>query len=304
MRRGHELGSGRPGWPQATSGAWVKDCENLVAADDRLPLVLAEKVPVSGAELISLCYLCQHVKAHHAAATTLFERAFTSEPRLEQDWAQQHRYNAACSAALAGGGKGKDAGKLTDEEKAKLRKLARGWLDADLAVFSKRLENADGLLTWEIEQRLLHWHKDADLAGIRDADALAKLPAEESKLWRAVWEDAARLLKDARGRFTETRLTGELTAKEKRRVHEFKFTAGKMYVVDLESTQFNTLLKLEDANGKLLAANDDISADNLNSRFVINGKVDGLLRVVATSFVEAGVGTYTLTIREFTGRSE
>jgi hypothetical protein len=267
--------------------------------DERLPLVLAEKVPAAAAELIALGSLCQQLKAHHAAAAALFERAFTSEPRLERDWAKQHRYNAACSAALAGGGKGKDADKLTDDEKRKLRKLSHRWLSTDLEMLSKRLEKADGVLTEQFERRLLHWHKDADLAGIRDADHLAKLPAEESKLWRALWDDAARLLKDVRSRFTEKRLTGELTAKEKSHVSVYKFAAGNVYVIDLESAQFNTFLKLEDAKGKLLAENDDISADNLNSRLVINGKADGLLRVVATSFQEAGTGAYTLTIREF-----
>ncbi len=159
--------------------------------DELVPLVLADKVSqVTAPELLSLAYLCQRYKSHHTAAATLFQRAFAVDAKLEQDLGKQHRYNAACSAALAGLGKGNDAGKLNDEEKEKFRKLAYGWLSADLDVFSKRLEMADGGTTWQFEQRLLHWHRDADLAGIRDADALAKLPAEESKLWRALWDDA------------------------------------------------------------------------------------------------------------------
>ncbi len=101
------------------------------------------------------------------------------------------------------------------------------------------------------------------------------------------------------GRFTEMRLTGKLTTKEKRGVHEHKVVAGRVYVIDLESTQFNTFLKLEDVNGKLLSQNDDVSADNLNSRLVVRAPKTEVIHVVATSFLEAGIGTYTLTIRDF-----
>ena len=42
-----------------------------------------------------------------------------------------------------------------------------------------------------------HWQKDTDLAGIRDAAALAKLPAEEQKACTQLWADVAALLKKA-----------------------------------------------------------------------------------------------------------
>jgi len=42
-----------------------------------------------------------------------------------------------------------------------------------------------------------HWQKDSDLAGIRDAAALAKLPAEEQKAFTQLWADVAALLKKA-----------------------------------------------------------------------------------------------------------
>jgi hypothetical protein len=34
---------------------------------------------------------------------------------------------------------------------------------------------------------MLHWQEDTDLAGVRDAAALAQLPADERKEWRTLW---------------------------------------------------------------------------------------------------------------------
>ena len=43
----------------------------------------------------------------------------------------------------------------------------------------------------------MHWQEDRDLAGVRDKDALAKLPAEERAAWEKLWADVAALLKKA-----------------------------------------------------------------------------------------------------------
>jgi hypothetical protein len=75
--------------------------------------------------------------------------------------------------------------------------------------------------------------------------------------------------------------------------------AGRTYLLELESTAFDTFLKLQDPAGKQIAENDDISADNLNSRLIFTPPADGVYRLVATSFEQAGAGPYTLRIREF-----
>ncbi len=41
---------------------------------------------------------------------------------------------------------------------------------------------------------LRHRQEDADLAGVRDADALAKLPEAERQDWEALWAEVDRLL--------------------------------------------------------------------------------------------------------------
>ena len=50
-------------------------------------------------------------------------------------------------------------------------------------------------------QRVLrHWRQDTDLTGIRDAAALAKLPADEQKAYTQLWADVAALFKKAEGK--------------------------------------------------------------------------------------------------------
>ena len=48
-----------------------------------------------------------------------------------------------------------------------------------------------------MRQTLRHWQKDTDLAGLRDAAALAKLPADEQKTFTQLWTDVAAVLKEA-----------------------------------------------------------------------------------------------------------
>jgi hypothetical protein len=48
-----------------------------------------------------------------------------------------------------------------------------------------------------VSAALRHWQKDADLAGLRDKEALAKLSAEERAACANLWADVAALLKKA-----------------------------------------------------------------------------------------------------------
>ncbi len=47
------------------------------------------------------------------------------------------------------------------------------------------------------QQQMKHWQADADSTGVRDQDALAKLPAEERGAWQQLWADVAKVLKRA-----------------------------------------------------------------------------------------------------------
>jgi hypothetical protein len=46
-----------------------------------------------------------------------------------------------------------------------------------------------------MHQSLRHWQEDTDLASVRDAAALGKLPESERIEWKKLWADVADLLK-------------------------------------------------------------------------------------------------------------
>jgi hypothetical protein len=108
---------------------------------------------------------------------------------------QGHRYNAACSAALAAAGKREDAQHLPDKVRLMLRRQALGWLRADLALWAARRETTRPEASGQIAQTLHHWQLDADLAAVRDREALAQLPDEEREAFTSLWNEVAALLK-------------------------------------------------------------------------------------------------------------
>ena len=112
------------------------------------------------------------------------------------------------------------------------------------------------------------------------------------------------LPKEGLSRIREARLQGSLSAKETSKVHEIKMTAGKSYMIDMESIDFDPFLKLEDAQGKLLAENNDISPNNHNSRILFIPPQDGTYRIIATSFQQQGQGQYEIILRTFVGKEK
>jgi eukaryotic-like serine/threonine-protein kinase len=280
----------------------LQRCDQLLALDKQLSLILnGEDPPNHAAELLALADLCRQYKHDYAAATRFYAGALEKEPRLANDLQNNLRYSAAGAASLAAAGKGKDADKLQDQDRTKLRQQALDWLRADLAPWRKQSQSGNVEEVHLLIQKLPHWQRDPDLAGVRDAKELTGLPKEERESWQQLWADLAQLLKETRARFIETPHQGTLTAKQTERVYEVELFAGKSYVLDLESSQFDSYLRLEDAKGKVLAENDDISPQDQNSRLIFTPTQTGVYRIIATSFQQQGTGAYTLTIREFTG---
>ncbi|MDB5352869.1 MAG: serine/threonine protein kinase [Planctomycetota bacterium] len=193
LRMGHNLGWKRPGWSHP-SERWVEDCEMSVALEPRLPALLrGDDSPKDNAERLSLGQLCQDMK-RFAASARFRGDALTDDPKLADDRKAQHSYDAACSAALAGTGQGKDDPKPDDAARAKLRQQARDWLRDELSAWEK-VAMTDGPGNKPLVVKALeHWKTDADLAGVRDAQALAKLPEDERKAWRVLWASVDSLL--------------------------------------------------------------------------------------------------------------
>jgi hypothetical protein len=110
------------------------------------------------------------------------------------------RYNAACAAALAGSGRGQDAAPLDEGQRAPWRRQALEWLRADLTHWAKEAGSRSPQPRLKVQRTLAHWHSDPDLAGVRGAAALGKLPEAERQGWHKLWRDVENTLAKAHGK--------------------------------------------------------------------------------------------------------
>jgi Flp pilus assembly protein TadD len=171
--------------------------ERQASLDARLPEVLAGRLkPSDTTEMLGFAQLCYEKKLQNASAR-FWSQAFQAQPKLADDVQVPNRYNAACAAALAGCGQGKDEPAPDEAAKARWRKQATDWLKADLVAWSKILDSGPPQARQAISQTLQHWKADSDLAGLRDEAGLAKLPADEQEAYHALWDEVNRLLKRA-----------------------------------------------------------------------------------------------------------
>ncbi len=115
--------------------------------------------------------------------------------RRSADLNKQHRYNAACSAALAAAGQGEDARLLPDKVVVMFRRWALGWLRDDLRALAQLAEQNNPAVKQAIQQRMAHWWNDPDLACVRDRSALDRLSDQERAAWRSLWRDVDELPK-------------------------------------------------------------------------------------------------------------
>jgi hypothetical protein len=137
-------------------------------------------------------------KGLYVAATRQFEDTIAARPDLLADPRTNLRYSAARAAVLAGCGLGKDQPAPGDSAKAALRAKALDWLKADLAAWSKKLmDDQPAAGDPGVEKVLAQWRAEADLAGIRDAEALAKLPDGERAAFSSLWFEVEALRQKA-----------------------------------------------------------------------------------------------------------
>jgi tetratricopeptide (TPR) repeat protein len=175
----------------------VRACERMLKLEERLPRLLrGEEKAGSARESLDLAGMCL-VQRRNAAAARFFAEAFAAAQDLASNRQGQHRYKAACAAALAAAGQGQDSAQLDEAAKAKSRRQALDWLNAELTAWDKLLESGSPQARPLIARTLNHWQKDDDLAGIRAAAALAKLSPEERTACTQLWADVAALLRKA-----------------------------------------------------------------------------------------------------------
>jgi hypothetical protein len=197
-RQGHEYGSKNPRWPYP-SAQWVKEAERLLELDGKLTAILdGKEKPADDVQRLALAQLCQEpFKKLYAASVHLYAEAIANGAKLANDMQAQHRYNAACAAALAAAGQGQDAAGPKDRERARLRQQALDWLQADLAGWRKLLEKDADKARPAVAQTMQHWLADPDFAAVRGREALAKLPEAEYLEWQKLWQEVEVLRQSA-----------------------------------------------------------------------------------------------------------
>jgi serine/threonine-protein kinase len=182
-----------------TREAWIahvlrREAEALILPDLRA-FLQGKHRPKDNDERLALLGVCQF-QDRRAATAGLYAAAFAADQNLAEDLRAAHRYRAARAAAVAGCGSADGAG-LGEEERARWRKQALAWLRLDLAAWAKRLQADRPADRAEMHKALASWREESDLAGLREADALEKLPPAEREQWRALWQEVAALFRRA-----------------------------------------------------------------------------------------------------------
>jgi serine/threonine-protein kinase len=188
----------------------------------KLPAFLrGEYEPQDNDERLALLGTCEF-QGLYGAAARLFADAFAADPNLAEDLTRQClyraargdqpngrveelntecRYPAARCAALAGCGLGQDGARLSEPERARWRKQARAWLQADLALWAKPQDSSARAARDRAKKMLTQWRDDADLGGLRDTDALDRLSPAEREECRVLWQNVgAHLERDRPGK--------------------------------------------------------------------------------------------------------
>ncbi len=161
-----------------------------------LPAFLkGEYQPGDNDERLALLGTCQFAN-RQATLARLYSDAFASDPQLAKNLAAGHRYRAARAAALAGVGRGKDAGDLGHEERTRWRKQALDWLELEVAAWAVKVNSGTPAEHQLVRQTLMAWLEDPDLAGLRGPE-FEMLPAGERGEWLTFWKTVNAVIKRA-----------------------------------------------------------------------------------------------------------
>ena len=197
-KRGHELGSQRPGW-RYPSAEWVRQAEQLVALDARLAKVLqGEAAPADAGERIALAKFCQERKKLFAAAARFYAAGFAAEPKRADDLARGLATTPPAPPHWPAVARARTPPRSMRRSAHRLRRQALDWLGADLAAWARVLDNDAKKATPALARQLRRWLADADFAALRGDKALAQLPEAERQPWQKLWHDVTDLLSRAR----------------------------------------------------------------------------------------------------------
>jgi serine/threonine protein kinase/Flp pilus assembly protein TadD len=178
--------AGRPALRQT-----LEQCDRMLVLDARLPALLRGTKPLADTgEQLALARLCRDYGRPYAAAH-LYAGAFTARPALADDLGSRNLYDAACTAARAAADRGTGAARLSETERAALRRQALDWLSANLALTTRQRQSRKS-----VAEALAPWQTDTALAGVRDEAPLEQLPTDERQEWQRFWRQVAAVRAD------------------------------------------------------------------------------------------------------------
>jgi serine/threonine-protein kinase len=183
-----------PAGPENLHHVWIvhvlrREAEGVILPN--LPAFLAGHYqPQGNDERLALVEVCRSRNLRGAEAR-LFEAAFAADPGLASELKAGRRFRAARAAAAAGCGHADGAG-LASEERARLRRLARDWLLADVNAWTEELRGSPVFDRDHRNRMLAVWRTETDLEGLRDSGALQKLPEDERRECAAIWDTLTR----------------------------------------------------------------------------------------------------------------
>jgi hypothetical protein len=101
---------------------------------------------------------------------------------------------------------------------------------------------------------------------------------------------------EVKGELTKADLKDRLRQASPSKIYSVKLEGNKTYQIDMISDKIDSYLRLENAEGKELAQDDD-SGGFPNARIVFPCPMDGTYQIITTTFV-GGEGPFTLKIQE------
>jgi WD40 repeat protein/serine/threonine protein kinase/tetratricopeptide (TPR) repeat protein len=208
-----------------------------------------------------------------ALAARLWAEALASDPKRFDDRQMRHRYNAARAGVLAAAGQGREEPPLDDTARAKLRRQALDWLKAERMAWDRLLEASSPQARPDLVERLVRalddWKQDRDLAGIRDAAALARLPEDERAAFGQLWTDVAELQKKGSSQ-SGALLQEQLDQIRKELPRESPQLAARLAQIGMRLLQQKKWAEAEPLLRECLAIHDKIGPDHPNTLATIN----------------------------------
>lgn len=174
--------------------AQLRRCERLIALQDRLSAVLrGDAQPADLAETLEFAELCG-LRGQLVTAARLYADALAAFPQSAEDLRTDHRYRAACAAALVGCGRKGNGADLSREERARWRGRAREWLRSEVTLWTKALDGRSEPDRILVRDRLTQLWADPDLTELLDPGSPAEQSPAERQECHALWSEIDTLI--------------------------------------------------------------------------------------------------------------